>query len=138
MTPDAEQLGGGSTAKDDRRITRVGRFLRRYKLDELPQLLNVLKGDMSIVGPRPELSQYTQLYMGDELLILHVRPGITDHASLEFIRLGEILGNDAPDAVYEEKVRPLKNALRVKYVREQSFWGDIAIIVRTLKRLIER
>lgn len=137
MIVDAERKGGGSTAKDDSRITRIGRFLRRHKLDELPQLLNVLKGEMSIVGPRPELPQYTDLYTDDEKLILTVRPGITDYASLEFINLGDVLGNDNPDRVYEERVRPIKNALRVKYVREQSFKGDLVIILRTLQKLLK-
>jgi lipopolysaccharide/colanic/teichoic acid biosynthesis glycosyltransferase len=136
MVVNAEQLGGGSTGKDDPRVTRLGRTLRRYKLDELPQLLNVLTGQMSLVGPRPELPQYTHLYTNEEQLILTVRPGITDYASLEFINLGDILGNDAPDTVYEEQVRPVKNALRIKYVKEQSLPGDLIIIARTLRRLM--
>jgi lipopolysaccharide/colanic/teichoic acid biosynthesis glycosyltransferase len=136
MVPEAERLGGGSTAKDDPRVTRIGRFVRKYKLDELPQLLNVLRGEMSIVGPRPELPQYTRLYTGEEQLILTVLPGIADYASIEFIHLSEILGNDAPDQVYEEKVRPIKNALRVKYVKEQSFCGDLVIIFRTILKLV--
>lgn len=136
MVINAEQCGGMSTAKDDPRITTIGKFLRSYKLDELPQLFNVLIGDMSFVGPRPEMVAYTDLYTDEEQLILSVRPGITDYASLEFIRLGDILGNDDPDRVYEEHIRPLKNALRVKYVREQHFWGDIMIILRTLYRVV--
>jgi len=136
MVCNAEQLGGGSTAKDDPRVTRMGRVLRRYKWDELPQLLDVLRGEMSIVGPRPELPEYTRLYSGEEKMILTVRPGITDYASLEFIRLGEILGNAAPDRYYEEKVRPIKNALRVKYVKERSFFGDLKLIARTLARIL--
>lgn len=136
MVINAEQCGGMSTAKDDPRITTIGKFLRSYKLDELPQLFNVLIGDMSFVGPRPEMVAYTDLYTDEEQLILSVRPGITDYASLEFIRLGDILGNDDPDRVYEEHIRPLKNALRVKYVREQHLWGDIMIILRTLYRVV--
>jgi lipopolysaccharide/colanic/teichoic acid biosynthesis glycosyltransferase len=136
MVPGAENLGGGSTGKGDPRVTRLGRVLRRYKLDELPQLLNVLSGDMSIVGPRPELPEYTRLYSGEEMLILNMRPGITDYASLEFIHLDDILGDERPDQIYEEQVKPIKNALRVKYVREQSFRGDLVIIARTLGKLI--
>lgn len=136
MVPNAEQLGGGSTAKNDPRVTKIGCFLREYKLDELPQLINVLKGDMSLVGPRPELIQYTQLYRAEEELILTVRPGITDYASIEFIQLSEVLGSESPDKVYEEQVRPIKNRLRVKYVKEQSFWGDLRIIFKTLKILV--
>jgi lipopolysaccharide/colanic/teichoic acid biosynthesis glycosyltransferase len=136
MVSNAEQLGGGSTAKDDPRVTRIGRFLRKYKIDELPQVLNVLRGDMSIVGPRPELVEYTRLYVGEEELILTVRPGITDYASLEFIRLGELLGNEEPDRIYEEKIRPVKNALRVKYVKEQNFGTDLKIIGRTIVKIV--
>ncbi|MDP2997939.1 MAG: sugar transferase [Bryobacterales bacterium] len=135
MVPDAEQIGGGSTAKDDPRVTRIGRVLRKYKLDELPQLLNVLFGDMSVVGPRPELPRYTQLYEGDERLILCIRPGITDYASLELFQLSEILGPDDADRVYEERVRLAKNALRVKYVTEQTLAGDMWIVLRTLRKV---
>lgn len=136
MVTNAEQIGGGSTAKDDPRVTRMGRILRKHKLDELPQLLNVLKGEMSVVGPRPELVQYARLYAGEEQLILTVRPGITDYASLEFMRLGEILGNEAPDRRYEEEVWPIKNALRLKYVKSRSFRTDLMIIGQTLLKLI--
>lgn len=136
MVVEAEKLSGLSTGKDDKRVTRIGRLLRRYKLDELPQLLNVLKGEMSIVGPRPEMLEYTQLYTSEEQLILSVRPGITDYASIEFVQLGEVLGTERPDEVYERRVRPIKNALRLKYVREQSLWGDVKIIVGTIRRLL--
>ena len=125
-----------STAKDDPRVTRIGRFLRRRKLDELPQLLDVLRGEMSLVGPRPEFPQYTSLYSEEEQLILTVRPGITDYASLQFIHLGDVLGNESPDCVYENRVRPIKNALRLKYVKEQNFWVDLKIVARTLARVI--
>lgn len=135
MIQDAERLGGPSTGKGDPRVTRVGKLLRRHKLDELPQLLNVLKGEMSFVGPRPEVPQYTSQYTGEEELILTARPGITDYASIEFSRLDEVLGEEEPDRVYEEKVRPIKNALRVRYVKEQSFLVDMRIICRTLRRL---
>jgi lipopolysaccharide/colanic/teichoic acid biosynthesis glycosyltransferase len=135
MVSGADRMGGGSTAKDDPRVTRIGRVLRKYKLDELPQLLNVLRGEMSFVGPRPELPQYTQQYKGDESLILSIRPGITDYASLELFQLNEVLGSVDADRVYEEKVRPKKNALRVKYVKEQSLSGDLSILWRTVRRL---
>jgi lipopolysaccharide/colanic/teichoic acid biosynthesis glycosyltransferase len=136
MVPDAERLGGGSTAKNDPRVTRIGRLLRRYKLDELPQLLNVIRGDMSLVGPRPELPQYAALYAGDEKLILTVRPGITDNASIEFIHLGNLLGDEDADLIYETQIRPRKNALRVQYVKTQSIAGDLHLIWRTLVRLV--
>jgi lipopolysaccharide/colanic/teichoic acid biosynthesis glycosyltransferase len=136
MRPDAEHVGGGSTGRNDVRVTRVGKLLRRYKLDELPQLINVIVGEMSLVGPRPELPQYTSQYAGDEKLILTVRPGITDYASLEFNQLGEVIGNDDPDGVYETRVKPIKNALRIKYVRERSFVEDLRILARTVVTVI--
>jgi lipopolysaccharide/colanic/teichoic acid biosynthesis glycosyltransferase len=132
MVPDAERIGGGSTAQDDPRVTALGQRLRRHKLDELPQLFNVLRGDMSLVGPRPELPQYTERYGDDERLILSVRPGITDPASLHFIDLAEVLGSEDADRVYEEKVLATKNRLRLAYVRERSFAGDLFILVQTV------
>ena len=138
MVPHAESLGGRVTARDDARVTRVGRILRRYKLDELPQLMNVIKGEMSVVGPRPEVSEYTDLYTDEEHLILSVRPGITDYASIELVQLGEVVGNDTQDGAFEERVRrvlEIKNALRVKYVRERTFLGDIKLILLTLRKL---
>jgi len=135
MVVDADKIGGGSTAKNDPRITRIGHFLRRYKLDELPQLINVLIGDMSLVGPRPELLQYTALYEGEERLILTVRPGITDYASIEFRNLAEVLGAEDADNVYETRVLRRKNALRIKYAREHTFRGDLVLIFRTLLQI---
>lgn len=135
MVVGAEKLGGPSTGKNDSRVTPIGLKLRRYKVDELPQLLNVLKGEMSIVGPRPEVPRYTSQYFGDEELILTVRPGLTDYASIKFRHLDEVLGSEAPDRIYEEKVKPMKNALRVKYVREHNFWRDLALIFQTVKSI---
>jgi len=137
MVDNAEQLGGFSTGRDDPRVTGIGRFLRKHKLDELPQLINVLRGEMSIVGPRTEMPAYTDEYEGEEQLMLTVRPGIADYASIKYANLGEILGNEDPDRVYEEKIRPIKNQLRVKYVKEQSFLGDIRIILQTLLKLLK-
>jgi lipopolysaccharide/colanic/teichoic acid biosynthesis glycosyltransferase len=136
MVVGADAMGGLSVGRNDPRVTRVGRFLRKYKLDELPQLLNVLKGEMSLVGPRPEFLQYTQQYEGEELLILAVPVGITDYASVAFMRMEEFLGSGDPDRAYEEQIRPVKNALRVRYVREQSFRGDLVILFRTLRCLV--
>jgi len=132
MVVDAEKIGGGTTALKDPRITRIGNFLRRYKLDELPQVLNVIKGDMSIVGPRPELAQYTNLYKGEELIILSVRPGITDYSSMKFIALDEAVGAGDADRAFEETVLAKKNELRVKYVKEHTFFGDLKLILQTL------
>ncbi len=132
MVPNAEKVGGGTTADHDPRITRIGGFLRRFKLDELPQLLNVLRGDMSFVGPRPELTEYTDQYNSNEKVILSVRPGITDYASLEFIQLGKICGNEDADRVYETQVLPKKNQLRIQYTQKLSFTEDVKIITRTV------
>jgi lipopolysaccharide/colanic/teichoic acid biosynthesis glycosyltransferase len=117
---------------DDPRITRVGLFIRKYKFDELPQLLNVIIGKMSLVGPRPETTEYTKLYTEDEMVIFSVRPGITDDASIEFADLGSILSGGDPDELYFEKVWGPKMELRMKYVREHSFVGDLKLIFRTL------
>ena len=136
MVIDAEMLGGHSTAQNDPRVTRIGIFLRRYKLDELPQLINVLRGEMSIVGPRPEVPAYTQLYSGEELTILTVRPGITDYSSIKYMQLDRVLGEQEADIVYERTVRPIKNALRVQYVKDQSFGNDLVIIWHTLIKLV--
>lgn len=136
MVQNAEQVGGPSTGQNDPRVTRVGSFLRKYKIDELPNLINVLRGEMSLVGPRPEVPQYTAWYEGDEKLILTVRPGITDLSSIEFIDLAAHVGSDDVDATFEKEVLPIKNQLRVKYVKTRSFWGDIVIILKTLKKML--
>jgi lipopolysaccharide/colanic/teichoic acid biosynthesis glycosyltransferase len=129
---------GITTGKHDPRITRVGAYLRKYKIDELPQLLNVLQGDMSFVGPRPEFEQHTSAYREDEKLILTVRPGITDYASLRFQNLGDLLHTEDPHRVYLEKFHQEKNQLRIAYVRKQSMGEDFRILFRTLARVIAR
>jgi lipopolysaccharide/colanic/teichoic acid biosynthesis glycosyltransferase len=137
MVVNAEQVGASSTAEDDQRITKVGKVLRRYKLDELPQLINVLVGDMSLVGPRPEVKKFTDLYTEEEKAILTIRPGITDWASLWNPDEGALLkGSVDPDGDYLEKIRPEKIRLQLKYVRERSFWTDIEIIILTLKTVL--
>ena len=121
-----------SVGKNDKRVTKLGFFMRRFKIDELPQLANVVIGDMSIVGPRPELLRYADSLSGKFAPILSVRPGLTDLASLEFSRVEEVLGSDNPDRVYEERVLPKKNLLRLKYVETRTFSGDILIIMETI------
>lgn len=138
MVTDAESLGGPTTGTNDPRVTRIGRLLRRTKLDELPQLLNVLRGEMSLVGPRPEVLQYTNQYSQDEQIILSVRPGVTDLASIEFADLDDRVGANDPDAFFREHVLPRKNALRVKYIEEWTLWGDVRIILRTIGRVLRR
>ena len=138
MVVNAEQMGGGTTALNDSRITWIGAFLRKTKLDETPQLFNVLLGDMSFIGPRPELLQYTQNYTGAEELILQVRPGITDVSSLTFIALDEIVGEANVDEVFEEFVLKRKNLLRVGYVLFQSPLLDLKIFGLTLWKVVEK
>lgn len=137
MVVNAERLGGPSTADDDSRITRAGRVLRKYKLDELPQLINVIKGEMSLVGPRPEVQQYVNMYTEEEQAILTVRPGLTDWASIWNSDEGAILAGSAdPERTYVEKIRPEKLRLQLRYVRERSFWTDIVILFLTLKAMV--
>jgi lipopolysaccharide/colanic/teichoic acid biosynthesis glycosyltransferase len=135
MNADAERTGGPSTALNDPRLTRVGPFLRKYKFDELPQLINVLRGDMSLVGPRPQVARYTSLYTDEEKAILSVKPGLTDYASIEFFDLDRVLGNENVDEKYMRDIEPRKNRLRLKYVREQSMVTDLRLIVRTIAGL---
>lgn len=136
MVRGADRMGGGTTALHDARITRVGAFLRKTKMDELPQLAQVLAGKMSLVGPRPELLKYVERYSGEERCILEVRPGITDYASVELINLDEIVGEGDADRAYEERVLKRKNALRVKYAESVSFRTDAAILARTAGAVI--
>jgi lipopolysaccharide/colanic/teichoic acid biosynthesis glycosyltransferase len=135
MVVNAERLGGSSTADDDPRITRIGKFLRRYKLDELPQLINVLKGDMSIVGPRPEIRSEVETYSPEWKIIFSVRPGITDLSSIEFHNEGEIIANsgfaDAHEA-YRNLIQPRKLELQRQYVMSRSILLDMAIIFKTV------
>jgi lipopolysaccharide/colanic/teichoic acid biosynthesis glycosyltransferase len=135
MIPDADKIGGPSTALNDPRLTRVGKILRKYKLDELPQLLNILRGEMSFVGPRPQVEFYTRQYSGDELLILTVKPGLTDYASVWFINLDEILGDDNVDKKYANEIEPQKNNLRIQYAKNNGFWIDMKILFMTFSRI---
>ena len=138
MVVDADKIGGSSTPEDDPRVTPIGKFLRRYKLDELPQLINVLRGDMSFVGPRPQVQWAVDLYTPEERQILTVRPGITDEASLKFSNEGEILkGSKDPDKDYIEKIHPEKMRLSLEYVRNRSFSGDLSIIARTAQAIFK-
>jgi len=123
---------------DDPRVTTVGRWVRKFKLDELPQLWNILKGEMSFVGPRPESPDYTKLYTEEQKAILELRPGITDFASIEFADLGSLLKGDDPDKLYFEKVWDHKMELRMKYVLERSFWIDIKLIFLTFAAIFNR
>jgi lipopolysaccharide/colanic/teichoic acid biosynthesis glycosyltransferase len=137
MYLNSEKLGV-TTGLNDPRVTRVGKFLRRYKIDELPQLVNVLTGEMSLVGPRPEFLEHTSEYTGEEELILTVRPGITDYASVRFRNQDELIGSEDPHRTFIEKIRPEKNRLRVDYVKRQSLAEDFKILFETILCVIGR
>lgn len=132
MVADADRHGPGITAAGDGRVTGVGRFLRRTKLDELPQLINVLRGDMSLVGPRPEDPRYVALYTPEQRRILEQRPGITSMASLTYRHEERMLSGDDWERVYIEQVLPAKLAIDLDYAQRASVWRDIALILRTV------
>jgi len=138
MVVDAESLGGPTTGTNDKRVTPIGAFLRKTKLDEIPQFINVLTGDMSLVGPRPEVLEYTATYTGEERCILSMRPGITDYASIEFADLDDRVGDKDPDKYFREHIMPQKTALRIKYVKEWSLWSDFRILWMTFFRVMKR
>jgi lipopolysaccharide/colanic/teichoic acid biosynthesis glycosyltransferase len=137
MVVNADRLGGLSTADDDPRITRIGKRLRSLKLDELPQLFNVVRGNMSLVGPRPEVPQEVARYTEEERELLSVRPGITDWASVRFRDEGAILkGSTDPHETYLRVIRPEKMRLGLEYVRDRSLETDMRILAATLKALV--
>jgi lipopolysaccharide/colanic/teichoic acid biosynthesis glycosyltransferase len=135
MIKDAEKKGLQLTVgARDPRVLKVGLFLRKFKLDELPQLFNVVAGDMSLVGPRPEVPKYTALYNAEQKKVLSVRPGITDLASIAYRNENELLnGVSDPEKFYIEKIMPEKLKLNLEYIEKQSFFMDIRLILKTLK-----
>ena len=136
MIKDAESLGGPSTVFNDPRLTFIGKLLRKYKIDEIPQLLNVLFGEMSLVGPRPQVLFYTKKYKGEFLKILDVKPGVTDLSSLYFLDMDSTLGTKDVDLKYQSEIEPIKNRLRLKYINEMSFKLDLVILIETFLSLI--
>jgi lipopolysaccharide/colanic/teichoic acid biosynthesis glycosyltransferase len=139
MVINADKSGVDSTGANDRRITRVGHFIRRYKLDELTQLWNVLKGDMSLVGPRPNVKRETDLYTPVERKLISVRPGITDFASIVFSDEGDILKDQAdPDIAYNQLIRPGKSLLGLFYIEHRTLWLDIRLIYLTAVAIVSR
>ena len=137
MVMNAENIGPSSTSSNDIRITKTGRFLRKVKIDEIPQLLNVLTGNMSIVGPRPEIKRFTDLFTEEEKAILNVKPGITDWASIWNSNEGLILqGATDPDKAYMELIRPEKIRLQLLYVRNHKFFIDLKIIFLTIRKIV--
>lgn len=137
MVVNAEQVGGSATANTDPRITSIGQTLRRYKLDELPQLINVFLGQMSLVGPRPEVVEYVALLRESEQSILSVRPGITDWATLWDRDEGAVLAlTSEPEQMYLEYIRPHKVKLQLEYVERQSFWTDVLLLWKTIYAVV--
>ncbi len=136
MRAGADSKGGLTIGSRDSRITRTGHFLRRHKLDELPQLLNVLKGDMSLVGPRPEVRQFVDHYTAEQKKVLAVRPGITDHASLDYFDENELLGKaENPVQFYISDIMPAKIALNMQYIDDPTFVNYCRILLKTLRKL---
>lgn len=137
MRPDADKKSLLTVGDRDSRVTRVGYFLRKYKLDEFPQLINVLKGDMSIVGPRPEVRKYVDMYTPEQMRVLSVRPGLTDLASIQYVHENELLAaSDNPEQTYIDVVMPAKLQLNLQYIDNQSFWGDIKLIFQTFAAIL--
>lgn len=137
MRPDSDKGSLITIGGHDSRITRTGYFIRKYKLDELPQLWNVLKGDMSLVGPRPEVRRYVDLYTPEQRVVLRVRPGITDYASIEYADENEILGKaDDPERTYIEQIMPEKIRYNLKYINHPTVGEYFKIIFLTFKKII--
>ena len=137
MYLDAESRGQLTVGMRDPRITKVGYYLRKFKLDELPQLINVIKGDMSLVGPRPEVRKYVQLYSPQQLKVLTIRPGITDYASIQFINENELLANaENPEEYYINNIMPEKLELNLQYINNSYPLKDLGLILKTLIKII--
>jgi lipopolysaccharide/colanic/teichoic acid biosynthesis glycosyltransferase len=137
MKKNSDKLGLLTVGGRDPRITAIGFYLRKYKLDELPQLINVLIGDMSLVGPRPEVRKYVDLYNDEQKKVLLVKPGITDYASLEYFSENDLLAKSTdPEATYIKEIMPAKLDLNKKYISEMGLNTDLKIIFGTLKRII--
>lgn len=137
MRQNSDKLGQLTVGMRDPRITRSGYFIRKYKLDEFPQFLNVLKGEMSIVGPRPEVKEFVDLYSTEQRKILDVKPGITDYASLEYFKENELLGlSDDPRKTYVEEIMPAKIQLNMKYIQHPGLLNDIKIMWRTFLKIV--
>jgi len=134
MKQDSESKGLLTVGGKDPRITKTGYFIRKYKLDELPQIINVLKGEMSFVGPRPEVRKYVLLYDEVQKKVLNVKPGITDVASIKYRNENELLeGSDDPESFYIKEIMPVKLKMNLEYINDRSFFKDIKVILNTLK-----
>jgi lipopolysaccharide/colanic/teichoic acid biosynthesis glycosyltransferase len=137
MRTDADKLGKLTVGMRDPRITRIGYFIRKFKLDEFPQFINVLKGEMSIVGPRPDVKEFVDLYTAEQRTILLVKPGITDYASLEYFEESDLLAKSSdPEKTYIEEIMPAKIRLNQKYIVNSTLFVDLKIIFLTAKRIL--
>ena len=138
MKTDSDKLGLLTVGGRDPRVTQLGYYLRKFKLDELPQLINILKGEMSVVGPRPEVRKYVDMYSSSQLEVLSVKPGLTDPSSIKFSNESELLGTAAnPEKYYTETLMPLKIEISLNYVRTQTFIGDLKIIFQTFSKIFK-
>ena len=138
MRPESEKAGQITVGGKDPRITKIGYLLRNFKLDEFPQLLNVILGDMSIIGPRPEVRRYVDIYSKEQLKVLAVRPGLSDFASIEYINENELLGkSENPEKTYIEEIMPAKLKLNLKYIQQKSFSTDIKLIFKTIGKILK-
>ena len=136
MQPGSDNLGQLTIGSKDSRVTSIGYFLRKYKIDEFPQLINIIAGHMSVVGPRPEVPKYVKMYNQEQLNVLKVRPGLTDYASLVYFKENELLGKaQDPEKVYIKEIMPQKLALNNKYIKEKGMLTDLNIILKTLLRI---
>lgn len=136
MVASSEVKGQLTVGNSDPRITKSGKFIRRFKIDELPQLINVLIGQMSIVGPRPEVSKYVELYDENQIKVLSVRPGLTDYASIEYIDEDKLLGEAKdPESLYIDEIMPAKLKLNLKYINDKGMLTDLKIIFRTIGKI---
>lgn len=139
MQTGADKKGLLTIGGHDNRITHLGYFIRKYKIDELPQLLNVLFGDMSLVGPRPEVRKYVDLYDNDQKKVLSIKPGITDYASIEYRNENELLGKaENPEKIYIDEIMPAKLKLNLKYIAEQGITTDFKIIFKTFGKIFSK
>ncbi|HKL03554.1 MAG TPA: sugar transferase [Cryomorphaceae bacterium] len=137
MLPFSDKAGKLTVGSRDSRITRVGYFLRKYKIDELPQFINVLKGEMAWVGPRPEVPEYVSLYTDDQRRVLTVKPGITDYASIHFFNESDLIAQSAnPEKTYVEKIMPEKIGMNLHYIDRKSTVEDLKIVMLTLKKIL--
>lgn len=138
MIIQSDKLGLLTVGGRDPRVTKLGYYLRKYKIDELPQLFNVLFGTMSLVGPRPEVRKYVDLYNKEQLQVLNVKPGITDYASLQFINENDLLAQSSnPEKTYIEEIMPKKLELNLKYIKDNSLVVDLSIILKTIQKIIK-